>query len=364
VAVGAVGGAFSLTDAGARFVLGAAGGIAIGLAVGWVMTHTRRAIEDPPTEIALSLVTPYFAYLPAEAAGVSAVLAAVTSGIYLGWRSPRIIAPQTRIQAFAVWEVVQFVLNAALFALVGLALPSVVRGIGDRYGWADALAYAAVVSGAVIVVRFLWVFPATYLPRAMSRRIRSRDPSPPWQHVFLVAWTGMRGGVSLAAALAIPTTLDSGAPLPMRDLVIFLTYAAIFATLVLQGLSLPWVMRALGLHDDGKDGRLEVKARIKAAKAAIARLEEMVAEEWVREETADRMRRLYEFRIRRFRSRFDPDDDGDIDAQSEAYQRLRREVLEAERTEIIRLRGDGFISDEVMHRIERDLDLEDARLEI
>jgi CPA1 family monovalent cation:H+ antiporter len=288
----------------------------------------------------------------------------VTSGIFLGWRSPTIIAPQTRIQAFAVWEVVQFLLNAALFALVGLQLPSVLHGISGHYSTGRLAAAAVAVSAAVMVVRFVWVYPATYLPRLLLRRVRERDPYPPWQLPFLLAWTGMRGGVSLAAALAIPVTVHGGAPFPMRDLVVFLTYAAIFATLVLQGLSLPLVMRALGLHDDGTDGRREDKARIKAAHAAIARLEELSEEEWVREETADRMRRLYEFRIRRFRSRFDPDDDGEVDAQSAAYQRLRREVLEAERAKVVALRNEGFINDEVMHRIERDLDLEDARLEI
>ncbi len=366
VAVGAVvTGSFSLVDAGGEFVLNAVAGVAhrrssVGAVVAWV----RRATDDAPTEITISLLTPYFAYLPAEALGVSAVLAAVTSGIWLGWRSPELITPATRLQAFSVWEVLVFILNAALFVLVGLQLRTVVERISDDYAAGDLVLWAAVIAAAVIVVRFLWVFPATYLPRLLSRRERERDPMPPPTHVLLVAWTGMRGAVSLAAALAIPLTVDGGGPFPGRDLIIFLVYTTILVTILGEGLTLAPLIRLLGIEDDGMEERLEVKARVKAAKRAIARVDELVGEEWVREETAGRMRGLYEFRIRRFRARFDDEDDGSIEDGSLAYQRLRREVLEAERSEIVRLRNEGFINDQIMHRIERDLDLEDTRLEL
>lgn len=356
-------GSFSMAEAGGRFVLNVAAGIAIGLAVGWLVAQVRRAIDDPPTEIAVSLVTPFFAYLPAEALDVSAVLAVVTAGIFLGWRSPQLITPATRIQAFAVWEIVQFVLNAALFVLVGLQLPSVLDGISDLATGTIVL-YAAVVCLAVIVVRFLWVFPATYLPRLLSARIRNSEPSPSWQYPAIVGWTGMRGAVSLAAALAIPETIDSGAPFPQRDLIIFLTYAVIMVTLLVQGLTLPGVLKALGVEEDGTMAQRESKARLLAARAAIDRIGELVGEEWVREDTAQRLRQSYEFRIRRFSARFDDTDDGAIDERSYAFQRLRREVLEAERAAIIQLRNQGRINDEIMHRIERDLDLEDTRLEV
>jgi Na+/H+ antiporter len=363
-AVGAaVSGSFSLAEAGGRFVLNAAVGIAIGLAVGWIVAQVRRAIDDAPTEIAISLITPYFAYLPAEALGVSSVLAAVTTGIFLGWRSPQLITPATRIQAFAVWEIVQFVLNASLFVLVGLQLPGVLDGISGL-PTGSIVAYAAAVVAAVILVRFLWVFPATYVPRFLSARMRERDPYPPWQEPAVIAWTGMRGAVSLAAALAIPETIHSGAPFPQRDLIIFLTYAVIMATLIFQGLTLPAVIKVLGVEDDGNIEQRESKARLLAARAAMQRIDELVAEDWVREDTADRVRRGYEFRIRRFSARFDDDDDGAIDARSYDYQRLVRELLEAQRAEIIRLRNQGKINDEIMHRIERDLDLEDTRLEV
>jgi CPA1 family monovalent cation:H+ antiporter len=356
-------GSFSMAEAGGRFVLNAIVGVAIGIAVGFVIAKLRKALDDAPTEITISLVTPYFAYLPAEALGVSAVLAAVTAGIYLGWHSPELITPATRIQAFSVWEILVFVLNAVLFVLVGLQLPTVIDGISNL-STGTILGYAVAVSAAVIVIRFLWVFPSTYAPRLMSRRIRERGPAVHWQFAAIVAWTGMRGAVSLAAALAIPVTIDGGGAFPQRDLIIFLTYAVILVTLILQGLTLPMLIKVLDVEDDGNLEQRESKARILAARAALDRLEELRGEEWVRDDTVDRMRGMYDFRIRRFSARFDDEDDGAIDRQSYAYQRLRRKVLEAERAEIIRLRNVGKITDEIMRRIERDLDLEDTRLEV
>jgi CPA1 family monovalent cation:H+ antiporter len=223
--------------------------------------------------------------------------------------------------------------------------------------------WAAAISATVIVGRILWVFPLTYVPARLSRRIRELEPPPPWRHSLIVAWCGMRGAVSLAAALALPLTTDAGAAFPQRDLIVFLTYSVILSTLVIQGLTLPMIIERLGIHDDGSTEARENKARIKAAKAAIERIDELIGEDWVRDESADRMKRLYEFRIRRFRARFDDEDDGAIEDGSQAYQRLRREVLEAERMKVVSLRNDGHISDEIMHRIERDIDLEDVRLD-
>jgi Na+/H+ antiporter len=354
-------GGFSTVDVGLHFILNAAAGVAIGLAVGALVAQVRLRIDDPPTEITISLLTPYFAYLPAEAAGVSAVLAAVAAGIYLGWNSPRLITPTTRIQAFAVWEILVFVLNAALFVLLGLELPDVLSGVSGEFSTATLVGYAAVVALTVILVRFAWVFVATFMTKLVPRL---RGSPRPWKEVGLIGWTGMRGAVSLAAALAIPVATDAGSGFPARDLIVFLTYATILATLVFQGLSLPFLIKALGFEPDDSLSERESKARKLAAAAAIERLEELKAEEWVREDTAQRMKGLYEYRIRRFAARLDAEDDGSIEEGSIAFQRLRREVLEAERAEIIRLRNRGRINDEIMHRIERDLDLEDARLEI
>jgi monovalent cation/hydrogen antiporter len=360
----AVTGAFSLPDAIGEFVVSSVAGVGIGLAVGWSIAWLRRRLDDAPTEIAISLLTPYVAYLPAEAIGVSAVLAAVTSGLYLGWRSPELVTPSTRIQAVGAWEILVFGLNAALFVLVGLQLRNVLDGL-QGFSAGELALYAATICATVLLTRFAWIFPLTYLPRAVFRRIRERDPYPDWRMPALLGWTGLRGAVSLAAALAIPLETDAGAPFPARDLIVFLAYAVILVTVVGQGLTLGRLIELAGIHDDEETtAEQEARARISAADAALRRLDELGGHEWVRDETRERMRALYEYRIRRFEARLDEDDDGDIEQGSQAYQRLRRKVLEAERQEIIRQRNRGDITDEIMRRIERDLDLEDARLEI
>ena len=223
--------------------VGAVGGVLVGLAVGWVVRQARRRLDDPPVEITISLMTGYFAFLPAEVLGVSGVLAAVTAGVYLGWHTPELTTAEVRLQGDAVWEIGTFVLNAVLFVLIGLQLPAILDNLDGTSGW-TLLGYGAAIGATVIVVRLLWVFPATYLPRVLSRRIRERDPSPPWQAPALIGWAGMRGAVSLAAALALPFTTDAGTPFPGRDLVIFLAFCVILVTLVGQGLSLPFAIRA------------------------------------------------------------------------------------------------------------------------
>ena len=363
VAVGAVvSGSFSLWDAGLRFVLGAIGGVLVGLAVGWIVRQVRRRLDDPPVEITISLMTGYFAFLPAEVIGVSGVLAAVTAGIYLGWHTPELTTAEVRLQGDAVWEIGTFVLNAVLFVLIGLQLPAILDNLEGTPG-TTLLGYAAAIGATVVVVRMLWIFPATYLPRLLSRRVRERDPSPPWQHPALVGWAGMRGAVSLAAALALPFTTAAGDPFPGRDLVIFLAFCVILVTLVGQGLSLPLAIRLLGLEADEAAVQEEAKARIRAAEAGLARLDELAPEGWVREDTTERMRGMYEFRLSRFAARFDDGDDGAIEERSADYQRLRRELLMAERSAIVELRRAGRIGDEIMNPILRDLDLEETRLD-
>jgi CPA1 family monovalent cation:H+ antiporter len=358
-----VSGSFSLLDAGGRFVLNVVAGAAIGLAVGWLVAQLRRRIDNPPVEMAISVATAYFAYIPAQQVGVSGVVAAVTVGVYLGWLGPQLVAPSTRMQLFGVWEVLTFFLNCFLFVMIGLQLPAILDGLsGSSTG--KLILYAAVVSAAVILTRIVWVPVFAYLPRRLSRRVRERDPYPPWRHMALTAWTGMRGAVSLAAALALPLMTDAGHPFPMRDLIVFLTFSVIVATLLLQGLTLPPLIRWLDVHDD-QEVRSEAKARLKAAKAAVARVEELRDEPWTRDDTMDRLRQMYEYRTRRFSARFrEPEDGEDYEARANQYQRALREVLQAQREAIVRMRDDGVISSETMHRIERDLDLEDSRLEI
>jgi len=354
---------FSLWHAVWRFAFDVVGGIAVGVAVGFVIRQVRRRIDHSPTEIAIALFSGYFAYLPAQALGVSAVLAAVSVGIYVGWYTPELTTVQTRLQGDAVWGILVFLLNALLFALVGLQLEPILHRLGGRSA-GSLVSDGVVVSAAVIVTRLVWMYPAAYVPRFLFRRVRERDPYPPWQYPAFLGWTGLRGAVSLAAALALPLSIRGGKPFPDRDLVTFLAFSVIFATLVLQGLTLPGLIHLLRLEEDGISAKEETKARIRAAEAALARLDELAGEEWVRAPTLARMRGAYEFRRSRFQARFDGEDDGSIEQQSQDYQRLRREVLAAERQAVVGLRREGRINDDVMNRIQRDLDLEDARLDI
>jgi NhaP-type Na+/H+ or K+/H+ antiporter len=382
VAVAAVvTGAFSIWEAGLQFLVGAAGGVGAGFAVGWLVVWARRHVSaDPSVQNIVSLLTPFVAYLAAEELphslwemlhelyGVpgdlhfSGVLAVVTTGLYLGRKGPYIISSGTRLQGYATWELITFLLNGLIFILIGLQLRSVVEGL-DEYTAGRLVSYALLTSLTVILVRMIWVFPATYVPRWASRTIRERDPSPPWRSVSVIAWTGMRGVISLAAALALPLQTASGVPFPDRDLIIFLTFCVIFATLVVQGLSLPLLIRALGLEDDRIGDKEETHGRIGIAEAALERLEELVDEDWVREDTAERMRGLYSYRRNRFASRFEGDTDG-VEERSAAYQRLMVELLGAQRLRLVTMRDEGSIGDEVMHRIEHDLDLEESRLEL
>ncbi|HEX8120169.1 MAG TPA: Na+/H+ antiporter [Solirubrobacteraceae bacterium] len=356
-------GAFSFGEAAWKFVLTGLGGIAIGLVVGVLMRWARRRLDDPATEITISLFTGYAAYLPAEELGLSGVIAAVTTGLYMGWYASELTTPTTRMQLVAVWETVQFLLNAVLFVLVGLQLPGVLDGL-DGFDAGELVGYALLVSAAVIVTRIVWTFALSWVVRTLDPRIRASGTKMDWRQTLVGAWCSMRGGVALAAALAIPLATDGGGPFPDRDLLIFLTYAVILATLVGQGLTLAPLIRRLGVEDDGRARHEELGARMYAAAAAAARVEELADEDWTYDDTIDRMRRMYDFRRRRFEELKHGNGDGGIDERSTQYQRLLHEIIAAEREALLELRNSGRITDEVMRRVERDLDLEEARLDL
>ena len=286
-------------------------------------------------------------------------------GIYLGWLAPQISTAQMRMQGLAVWEFIVFLLNAVLFVLIGLQLP----GILDAVAGIDALTltgYALAAIAAVVGTRFLWLFTTPYILRALDRRpsqIERRVGAAPR---VVMAWAGMRGGVSLAAALALPLQTDAGAPLPARDLVIFLAYCVVLFTVVVQGLTLPALIRRLGVVDDGAEEEAEEHAaRIAAAEAALEALDGLAEEEWTRQDTVERLRTMYAFRRRRFATlRGDLEDEDGIVDRSVVYQRTLYAVIEAQRVTIVRMRNEGAISADVMRRVERDLDLEESRLEI
>jgi monovalent cation/hydrogen antiporter len=356
-AVGAtLGAAFSLLSTSGRIVLNVLGGIAVGLAVGWCVRQVRRRIDDPPVEVAIAVLSGYLAYLPAAAIGVSGVLAAVTIGVYMGWYTPELTNERTRLSGDAFWEILVFLVNALLFVLVGLQLRSIVDALSG-ISTEKLIGYSVLVSATVIVTRLVWLPVFTYLPRWAFPRIRAHDPYPPWQWPLLLSWVGIRGAVSLVAALALPNDF------PDRELIVFITFAVIVATLVLQGLTLPSLIRALGISDDGGADREDAKARIRASEAALARLEELVEDGAVLPDTAERLRGAFGFRRNRFRARLDENGDGSIEERSVAYQRVMRQLLDAERAELVALRNSGVIDDNVMQRVQRDLDLEAARLD-
>ena len=358
-----VAGTFSVWEASWRLVWSVVGGVAIGLVVGFLVAFVRRRIDNPPVEVTIALITGYLAFIPANAAQASGVLAVVTAGVYLGWRTPELTSFQTRLSGSAVWEIFTFVINAVLFALIGLQLPSILDAL-TGYAGTKLVWWGVLVTGTVVVTRLVFVPVFTYLPKRFGGSFGGNNPAPPLNRSAVVAWAGMRGAVSLAAALAVPLTTNDGSSFPTRDLIVFLTFCVILGTLVVQGLTLPMLIRVLGVEADHLDEKEEAKARIKAADAAIARLSELESEDWVRDDTAERLRGLYGFRRNRFASRFDRDDDGAIEEQSLSYQRLRRELLDAERSELVNLRRNGVISSDVERRLHRDLDLEDARLDV
>jgi monovalent cation/hydrogen antiporter len=364
VAVAAVvAGSFSLADAGLKFLVGAAGGVAVGLAVGWVVAEIRRRTTDAQVSVTISLLTGYAAFVPADAIGASGILATVTAGIYMGIRGPRILPARARLQGYFVWDIVDFIINAILFVLIGLQLHAVVGALSGYP--AGALAgYALAVTGMVVGTRLVWFFTVPYLIRAIDRRPaqRARRVGARWR--LIMAWSGMRGSVSLAVALALPFTIAAGGEFPQRDLIVFLTFAVIFFTLVVQGLSLPALIRRLGVSDGGADASEELRARLVATKAAIEQIDALAGEEWTRDETVERMRGLYEYRKRRFAARAGKIQDDGYEDRSLAYQQMVQIVLGAQRDALLRMRSDGELSNEAMNRILRELDLEESRLEI
>jgi monovalent cation/hydrogen antiporter len=356
-------GSFSLTQAGGQFFIVSIGGIVIGLAVGWVAAWFHRQVDDAPIEVTVSLLTPFVAYLAAERLHVSGVLAVVTAGLFLGWRTPEITTSTTRLQAGPFWNMVEFLLNGFVFILIGLELPDSLRAQAG-HSFPELVWYGAVVSLAVVLIRILWVFPATYLPRLLFKSIRTRDPYPAWQYVTVVAWTGMRGVVSLAAALALPLTVRGGAPFPGRDLILFLTFCVILATLVLQGLSLPFLIRWLGIKDDRAGEKEERDARLKANRAALVRLNKIAEREPAKADALQRLRIEYEDRIRQLES-YEPEKaDSPSHLFSSEYETLSYEGLQIERETILHLRNESVINDEVLRHIQRDIDFAEARLRL
>jgi monovalent cation/hydrogen antiporter len=352
-------GSFSYGHATLECLKMAGGGMAWGLVTGWVVVQIQKRIDDPPIETTISLLTPFAAYLVADQLHFSGVLAVVATGLYVGWNSPLMHTAQTRLQAAPFWRMVQFMLNGVVFLLVGLQLPDIVQGMRTtsvfRVAWE-----AALISAAVIVIRLLWVFPVAYVPRWLFAGLPRHDPFPDWRHVALVAWTGMRGPVSLAAALGLPQLTQHGEPFPARDSIQFLTYAVILATLVVQGLTLPRVIGWLKISGADETEREEHEARLKTGQAVLQHLEQLKGKEPAR--VLEKLQAEYTERVHQVESSADQNGEDESTTEAAAHCRLQGEALQIQRQTLLDLRNRHVINDEVLRRIQHELDLAEDRL--
>lgn len=354
-------GKFVLWQAGLQFVIVAFAGIAIGLLLGyamkWIHTHTP---DDYLLDTSLTLLSPYIAYLVAEKFHFSGVLAVVTMGLFLSWKSSEMFSHRTRLKANSVWETMIFLLNGIIFILIGLQLPSVLKGITE-YDLSTLVIYGLALGLTVTIVRIAWVFPGAYLPR-LSKKIRTKEPNIDWRHVMIVAWTGMRGVVSLAAALALPFTMPNGEPFPHRNLILFLTFCVILFTLVVQGLSLPALIRWLGIKKDGSEELEEIEARKHLASAAIVHIEENLSFGQLSDEVLAQIKSRYEIKFNYLRNFSTIKEDVVVDGIFNQFHNVQLELLKQERDIMIKMRKEGAISDEILRKLEYELDLEESRL--
>jgi Na+/H+ antiporter len=357
-------GASSFSQAAGMFAAIICGEILWGIGVGWLMLRLRRWVRDPRIEVMLSILTPFLGYWPPQHLGGSGVLATVTAGLYISWNGLRLISPETRLQGIFFWSFLIYLTEGFVFLITGLQARTLIAGI-HGYSLTDLVVPAALICGVVIVARFVWTFPATYLPRWLIPSVARDDPSPPWQWAFALAFTGVRGIVSLAAALAIPLTTATGEVFPDRDRILFLTFSVILVTLVGQGLMLPSVIRALGLANAGHRERHadrieEFVARRQAIEAASGRLDELIAQRDLPEATVHPLRTRFRERLRHVEHRNDSDEEQRslIDRDDE----IELLLLAAERQQINDLYRAGKLKDEARRRIERELDLRHAQL--
>jgi CPA1 family monovalent cation:H+ antiporter len=355
-------GAFSLSKATGMFAGVVIGEVLFGIAVGWLTLRVRHYARDTQVEITLSLITPYIAYWVPEHLGGSGVIATVACGLYISWNGPLLISYATRLQGIFFWNFLIYLVEGLLFLLTGFQMRLLYEK-SKAFPLGGILLAIALVTAIIIVARFIWVFPATYLPRIMSRHLRTRDPSPPWQHVFILSFAGVRGAVSLAAALALPLALDSGAPFPNRDLIQFIAFGVIFITLVGLGLFLPMVVGFLGVSDTARsevvqEHEREIAARREALDVALKSLDAIMEKRDISDDVVGLMRARHEVRASQLPDSLNPDKH-DVSA---AGTGLTRELIAAERKFIHQLLKDGKITDETRRRIERDLDLEEASL--
>ena len=356
----AVGESVGAGEVAAEFALVGGGGLLFGLAAGWAGFQLLRRLREPAALIVGTVVVPYLVYLGAEELGLSGILAVVASGLYLGWHASELTgAAGVRIQMQEFWQVFVFLLNALLFVLVGLGASSVFDSLEDR-GAGELAGYGLAALAAVVGIRVLWFNTVPYARVRLSRLFRVDQEVPSWKERLVATWCGMRGAVALALALAVPLEAEGGA-FPGRDLILFATYVVILATIVVPGLTLGPLIERLGLDTDDEGQRQELAARVAAARAALARFDDMCKQQAVPRAAQERMRDVYEARIERLKRRLQSAGDDGESERSAAWREWRRELLQAERRAVTELRDSGELPVDAMRRIERDIDLEEAR---
>jgi len=356
---------FSMMNAMSSFTLVVSGEIAWGLFVGWAMLRVRRALRSTSLETGLSLLTPFIAYLPAELLGGTGVLATVAAGLYVSYMNSHLVRATTRLQLVPVWQIIEFALDGILFLVAGLQLHRILEPL-SRTDHRMLLGYGIGISLLVIVVRILWVFSTNRFLKMMRLSLRRGEPDPGWKRIFIVSWSGMRGAISLAAALSIPLLTSARLPFPQRDLIIYLTFCVILSTLLLQGLTLPRLIRLFGIDREGRReraeaGHKEIEARHRAAEASLALLAARRKEGAYPEPLLDRFEDQYRDRNDQFRAHLDGDHDGAVQHGAHRFN-LQTELIETERTVMLQLRTSGMIDDDILRRIEKDLDLQEMRL--
>jgi monovalent cation/hydrogen antiporter len=355
-------GVFSIEKASGTFILIVVGEILYGIGIGWLSLRLRQWAHEPRVEITLSLMTPYLSYWVPAHLGGSGVLATVACGLYVSWNGPLIISSATRLQGIFFWDLTVYLIEGLVFLLTGLQTRALIEQT-QAFSIRELLIATAWTTLIIIAARFIWIFPAVYIPRWVSKSLAKRDPSPPWQQPFFLSFTGIRGVVSLAAALAIPYTLDNGQPFPHREMILFITFGIIIVTLVGQGLMLPYVVEWLGLTSIGKQERIaEIQAEIAGRQAALDemknRLDQFIEERELPDEVANLLRTRNESRAQTL-----PVDLNDGLENKRLSVQVKRELIDAERTFIFQLLRDGKITDEARRRIEYELDLEEAGID-
>lgn len=359
-------GTFVLQQAAADFFIVTFMGVVTGLIIAHIMYAIHRWMPtNASIDTALTLMTPYLMYIAAEEFHYSGVMAVVSGGLFLSFRSHEILNFRSRIQASSVWSTVIFMLNGIVFILIGLELPVIVNALGE-YSMMQAIWYALIITALTIVIRILWVFPTSYIPRWLSPRIRNSEPSPGWRGIFLIGWAGMRGVVSLASALSIPLTLAGGEAFPQRNLILFITFVVILVTLVLQGLSLPFLIKWLKIEETQDfipEEEQETAIRLHMMQAALKRLDEKYVPEQRENELVDNMKKQLQSNISLFNQKLESLECDETETNERAlYNRVLKDIISVQRKELQRLRKQRLFEDDVLRRQEARLDLDEAKI--